>query len=394
MKMLTRANHSVIEHLESRTLLSAGGTLNPSFGNGGILAGYEVLGVRPDGYLIATRPNGPAALLHPDGSFAANYTSAVPAPLNSMQGGTPEPPPLAVAGGKHLVLHNSVLTRYNSNGTVDTTFGNGGSVSDFISGTSATQFKAYTMVLKGTEIFVVGEATTVSMEPGHNVFVGVAAIDGNGHRVASFGTSGLALDSHFVPDQGVGFGQINVAQLGPDGKLYVGADQDEFPYLYRFDTTTGKNDAQANFLGNGYDPALTGIAFQHDRKILVLTHEGGTTLPLYRLNTDFTADKSFGNQGEVVVMSPHGIYEPDTARADSLLVRADGTIFVSGWFPDNFRPVTESYFTFAYRPGTAPNSSAVSGHFFNDLNGNAKHDTNDPALRYWAAYADLNNDGI
>src|SRR5258707_1803233 len=50
----------VIEHLESRTLLSAGGTLNPSFGNGGILAGYEVLGVRPDGYLIATRPNGPS----------------------------------------------------------------------------------------------------------------------------------------------------------------------------------------------------------------------------------------------------------------------------------------------------------------------------------------------
>ncbi|MDB5302366.1 MAG: hypothetical protein JWO87_4029, partial [Phycisphaerales bacterium] len=80
MQMLTRANHSVVEHLESRTLLSAGGTLNPSFGNGGILTGYEVVGVRTDGFLIATRPNGPAALLHPDGSFASNYNGPVTVP--------------------------------------------------------------------------------------------------------------------------------------------------------------------------------------------------------------------------------------------------------------------------------------------------------------------------
>ncbi|MDB5356207.1 MAG: Cna domain protein [Phycisphaerales bacterium] len=393
MQMLTRANQSVVEHLESRTLLSAGGTLNPSFGNGGILTGYEVLGVRPDGYLIATRPNGPAALLHPDGSFAANYTGAVPAPLNSMQGGTPEPPPLAVAGGKHLVLHNSVLTRYNSNGAVDTTFGNNGSVSDFISGTSELAFKAYTMVLKGTEVFVVGEATFRNNDT-NMVAVGVAAIDGNGHRVASFGSHGLALDSNGVLGVGPSFGQINVAELGPDGKLYVGADQDEDPYLFRFDTTTGNNDAQSSFLSYGFDPGLTGFTFQHDRKILVLTHEGGPLLHLYRLNTNFTADTSFGNQGDVQVISPHGLYEPDSAQADALLVRADGTIFVSGIFADPSQPIGDSYLTFAYRPGTPAGSGAISGHFFNDLNGNGKRETNEPALRYWAAYADLNNDGI
>jgi hypothetical protein len=393
MQLLSRANRSVIEQLETRTLLSAGGTLNPSFGNGGILAGYEVVGVRTDGYLIATRPSAPAALLHPDGSFAGNYTGVVPAPLNSMPGGTPEPPPLAVAGGKHLVLHNSVLTRYNANGTVDTTFGTNGSVSDFISGTSETGFKAYTMVLKGTEVFVVGEASFYE-NFATNFAVGVAAVDGSGHRVATFGSHGLALDSNGVMGLGVPYGQINVVNLGPDGALYVGADQYQNPYLFRFNTTTGKNDAQATFANNGYDPGLTGFTFQHDRKILVLTHEGGTELQLYRLNTNFTADTSFGTQGEVHVISPHGLYEVDTARADALLVRADGTIFVSGWFDDIYQPVSESYLTFAYRPGTAAGSAAISGHFFNDLNGNGKRESNDPALRYWAAYADSNNDGI
>ncbi|MDB5293644.1 MAG: hypothetical protein JWL69_4885, partial [Phycisphaerales bacterium] len=186
MQMLTRANQSVVEHLESRTLLSAGGTLNPSFGNGGILTGYEVLGVRPDGYLIATRPNGPAALLHPDGSFASNYNGPVTVPVYP-----PYPPaqlpPLALPGGKYLLIKNNILTRYNSNNTVDTTFGVNGSVSDFITGTGAMSFQLGALVRKGSEILVVGEAYFQPSDSFRYFLVGVAALDANGHRVPGFG---------------------------------------------------------------------------------------------------------------------------------------------------------------------------------------------------------------
>lgn len=354
------AKRSIIEQLESRTHLSAGGTPDPSFGTGGILTGFEVLGIQSDGKLIATRPNGSPALLNPDGTFFGAYTGTVPPTINSTPGGTPAPPPLAVAGGKHLILSNSVLTRYNSDDTVDTTYGTGGSVSDFISGTSAKAFKAFTLVANGTEVFVVGEAT-VNNGGADMAAVGVAAVDANGHRVTSFGSDGLALDSNGVMNFGSPAGQINAAKLGPDGELYVGADQDENPILYRFDTNTGLNGAQFAPQGNGYDPGLLDFTFQADQKILVLTHEGGPILHLYRLNTDFTADSSFGAQGEFQAISTHGVNEPDSARGDALLVRSNGTIFVSGFFPDSQQSaVTESYFTFAYRSGTATVSVSSS----------------------------------
>ncbi|HWE95299.1 MAG TPA: Ig-like domain repeat protein [Tepidisphaeraceae bacterium] len=354
------ANYAAADSIApvTETVISVPNTLDPSFGNAGILTGYEVLGIQPDGQLIATRPDGPPVLLNPDGSVAGDYSSPVPAPLNSVQGGTPLPPPLAVGGGKHLVLSANSLTRLNSDGTPDSTFGTNGTVSDFISGTSATAFKAYTLVAAGANVLVVGEAT-IPITDGIAVGVAVAEIDAGGNRVTSFGTGGLALESNISVDRFY-YGQINVAQLGPDGKLYVGADQGDDPYLYRFDSATGLNDAQTIFEEHVEGPNLTGFSFQSDGKILVLVHDGGVSLNLIRLNTDFTPDTSFASQGAVQVLSPFGVHEPDQARADSLLIRDDGTILVSGMFDDPSRPAPDSYFTFAYLSHTATTTVAAS----------------------------------
>ncbi|MDB5332213.1 MAG: hypothetical protein JWP03_3364 [Phycisphaerales bacterium] len=340
------------------TVTSVPNTLDPSFGNGGILTGYEALGIQPNGQLIATRPDGTPVLLNPNGSVAGDYSGAVPAALNSVQGGTPLPPPLVVDGGKHLVLTAGSLTRYNSDNTVDNTFGVNGSVTDFISGTSVTAFKAYTMVAAGTNVLVVGEAT-IPIVNGTVAAVAVAAIDSNGSRVADFGSNGLAVKSNADMDH-FSYGQINVAQLGPDGGLYVGADQNDDPYLYRFNVVTGFNDAQMVFQEHVEGPNLTGFTFQQDGKILVLIHDGGVSLNLTRLNTDFTPDTSFGTQGAVQILSPFGVQEPDAARADSLLVRNDGTILVSGMFDDTLRAAPDSYFTFGYLSHTATATLAAS----------------------------------
>src|SRR6185437_7105806 len=124
----------LIEPLEARVLLSTGGTPDPGFGQGGYLKGYQVLGVDFDGSLIARQDTSSGTnlvQLHPDGSFEANYTGAAPTP----------PKTNVQSDGKYLVINGqslttgNTLTRYNADGTVDTSFGNNGTVSDFTSGT-------------------------------------------------------------------------------------------------------------------------------------------------------------------------------------------------------------------------------------------------------------------
>ncbi len=91
---------------------------------------------------------------------------------------------------------------------------------------------------------------------------------------------------------------------------------------------------------------------------------------------------------------PRGyFYPPDYAAADSVMVRDDGVILVTGQF-DGIDYPTSGLFTFAYRPGDAADSSAITGHFYNDLNYNGILDTRDVPLRYWAAYIDLTNTGV
>jgi len=146
-----------IESLENRVLLSAGGALDSSFGVGGVVSGYTAYGAQNDGYLIAHRDgsNGPR-LLAPDGTDAGPYFGA--APTTPAQNVQPD--------GKYLLVSNKVLTRYNPDGSVDRSFGNNGSVSDFTTGTSATSaIRSSTVGLRGRSLPTVAGSRPSSSRP-------------------------------------------------------------------------------------------------------------------------------------------------------------------------------------------------------------------------------------
>src|SRR5207248_1405511 len=70
-----------------------------------------------------------------------------------------DPPQNVQPDGKYLLVSNKVLTRYNPDGSVDRSFGNNGSVSDFTTGTSASTFDPAKPLVLGYQIFVTGVAT-------------------------------------------------------------------------------------------------------------------------------------------------------------------------------------------------------------------------------------------
>src|SRR5436305_8763762 len=137
-----------IESLEQRTLLTAAlAGLDGSFGQGGVLAGQEILFAQQDGKLVSRSSNGALSLLNPDGTFSSKYTAAPPAP----------PAQNVQADGKYITLSNGVLRRFNRDGSLDSTFGQNGAVSDFVSGSGLDAFQPAGVVFNsGEDVIVVG----------------------------------------------------------------------------------------------------------------------------------------------------------------------------------------------------------------------------------------------
>ena len=212
------------------------------------------------------------------------------------------------------------VTRYNTDGSLDTSFGSGGSVI-IDSGGGARQVA----VAPNGNIVVVGDRNAGSAED-----TLVIQLTSNGAFDANFGTNGeetlglgfgggLAINSAgtiFVA--GDGFGTYNVARLNADGSL---------------DTTFGNHGiaslpAQPFANGNVHD-----LALQTDGKIVV-GGTGGTSgtspdFAVVRFNSDGTPDTSFGSGGAVQTAF-RGIDE-----GDAMSVQSDGKILLGG---SSYRP--------------------------------------------------------
>ena len=380
--MLRTTSRPHVENLETRTLLSAvAGSAYAGFGNAGTLAGYQVLGAQNNGYLIASNAADKLVLLHPDGSLAGSYSGPRPlaVPKQNVQ-----------SDGKSLIVKNDVLTRFNSNGTLDKTFGVNGSVSNFAVAESrdATQFNVQNVAVDGNKIFVNGW-DTYNFSDGRGTEPFVEKITPSGKIDLTFGQHGIA----HPPNSALPF----VAQftffleIGPDHQLYSADDYDCNPVVERFNEA-GVPTGTAFKYGATEHETVAGIAFQRDGKILIFTKQFFHAASLMRYNPDMTVDPTFGDKGLVHVVPPSGMTVDNLPT--NVFVRADGVIFASGVFNvENPQGVTQPY-SFAYNPGVRPNSSAISGHIYEDVNKNGKLDAADRPLRYWAAYVDLNNDGV
>jgi uncharacterized delta-60 repeat protein len=225
------------------------------------------------------------------------------------------------------------LTRYNADGSLDTTFDTDGKVVTTTMNSSGSSCGAYAIALQ---------------TDGRIVATGYSANFGtwNDFTVVRYNTDG-SLDSLFDGDgiASTDFGATNetarATVIQTDGKIvaagYKGEGTGHDYALIRYNAD-GSLDASFDFDGKtitdmGFPtPAGTGdVAVQADGKILVAgySYNGfNDDFTLVRYNVNGTRDDSFGGGSGKVVTDISGYAQGE--RAKSLAIQADGKIVVAG----------------------------------------------------------------
>jgi uncharacterized delta-60 repeat protein len=343
-----RTRRLAVEPLEDRITPSTGGLPDPTFGSGGVVmtsftnnydAAYAVT-VQPDskiligGNSLVARYNANGTL---DTSFGSGghttnaFGSATAVALQPQSSG----PSKILAAGDASSRHGNefAVARYNANGTLDTTFGKKGEVVTDLGGT--VTFLDSMVVDSSGRILVAGYTGAGAALVRYNA---------NGSLDTSFGSGGELLTSIPIQNSVKGDGLA----LQTDGKIVLagsGLDPAHSTQVFevaRFntngtlDSTFGTGGVVKTLVGGGDE--FGGLAIQADGKIVLAGSETAVSAyPLYllRYNTDGTLDNAFGSSGVVSLTNPAGI----VPKADGgVAVQSDGSIVVGGDMGD---PVTQ-----------------------------------------------------
>ncbi|MCX6928093.1 MAG: choice-of-anchor D domain-containing protein [Verrucomicrobia bacterium] len=219
------------------------------------------------------------------------------------------------------------LVRYETNGTLDTTFGSGGKATNSF----GFAFYGRTVMLQSDgKILVGGEASAHCADFGMVRFLADGSLDG------TFGSGGLVTTD-------IGTNSCDYPQgaaLQPDGKILVagyapglnGTNGNDFAlvrYLVNgtLDTAFGNGGKVTTAIASGSGGDLgRSVAVQTDGKIVVAGEFGSGDFVLVRYLADGTLDNSFGSGGKVTIaINNYGGY------ARSVAVQSDGKIVVAGY---------------------------------------------------------------
>jgi uncharacterized delta-60 repeat protein len=207
------------------------------------------------------------------------------------------------------------LTRYNSNGTLDSGFGSNGKVTTVVWSGGGSGGRDVDLQSDG-KILVAG---STSIGPA------VVRYTTSGFVDTSFGTNGIAYAANTY------FSRCNALAVQSDGKILVAGRQNLDFAIARLNSN-GTVDTGFGIDGKVFTDMLGGLdeiydlAVQADGKIVVAgtaaTGTGTTTqIVMARYNADGSVDTGFGNQGKVI--GPQG-------KGHSLAIQPDGKILVSG----------------------------------------------------------------
>jgi uncharacterized delta-60 repeat protein len=289
-----------LERLETRALLSAG-SLDPSFGTGG-----EVT----------------TDFLQTDGFSAYNFVKQAAA----------QPDGRVVVAGPTSVdsadwiddLSDFALARYNTDGSLDATFGTGGRVVTQFAGVSA--YPQSIAVQTDGKILVAGLASDLRFQ---FITVAVARYDPDGSLDSSFGSGGREILS---PE--LAFGSAVGLVVQPDGKIVIAGDASSSLSLARLngdgslDTSFGSGGvATTDFapIIGALDGGTAGLALQPDGKIVAVGGDG-QDFALVRYNPDGTVDTGFGAGGLVLTHFPGYA----SAGIAGVAIQPDGEIVAAG----------------------------------------------------------------
>jgi uncharacterized delta-60 repeat protein len=237
---------------------------------------------------------------------------------------------IVIAGWSSINVNDVAVVRYNTDGSVDSTFGAAGRVS--------------------TDLGRVEEGHHIALQPDGKILVAgfasssVTANDvaifryhSNGQPDTSFGINGVAMPV-IAPDDDAAFAMA----LQPDGKIVAaGYVYTSFTYadnqVVRFDST-GNLDTSFNSTGvvvsnsTGNDNIASGVIVQPDGKIVITGrafNQSTMDFLLSRFNSNGSIDPSFGNGGHVYTQV--GI-EDDFSLSSAM--QADGKLVVVGYYTD------------------------------------------------------------
>jgi uncharacterized delta-60 repeat protein len=328
----------------------APGDLDPAFGTGGIIAtkvggpyametGRDVL-VQPDGRIVAVggvvdSPDFPMLLVRYesdgtlDPSFGTGGVATWSGPISEARAAALQPDGKIVAAGM-VGVGTFGLVRFGAVGSVDPSFGSAGVVTTLVSSTGALLY-AMTLQPDG-KILVAG---TTEDQTGYR-FV-VVRYDASGALDHTFGSDGVVTTafeaSSFTHDEALAMA------LGPDGTIVLGGDTyqngDTHFALARYmsdgtlDPTFGVGGRVVTDLGgSAYGGSIRGLDRQADGKVVAVglaNPNGGYDIALVRYLVDGSVDASFGNGGYVTTDLFGSLQWPS-----DIAVQPDGKLVVVG----------------------------------------------------------------
>jgi uncharacterized delta-60 repeat protein len=235
---------------------------------------------------------------------------------------------LVVAGyANHLGVPRSfALVRFNTDGSLDTSFGDSGKV-------NSVQGEAFSLAVHDGKIIAAGHSYL--SDTGKN-FV-LARYNPDGSLDTSFGTGGLVFDDFLGPNFDMG---KDIVAVQGDGKIVVvgtthsgGGGSFALARYNRdgsLDASFGEGGVVTSDFANSNEVA-NGVAVQDDGKIVVAgwtigTNTTGPDFALARYNTDGSLDISFGVDGLVTTD-----WSSNQDYANAVAIQADGKIVAAGY---------------------------------------------------------------
>lgn len=255
---------------------------------------------------------------------------------------------LALSGGKTLVAgyvsgdngDDFAVARFNADGTLDSTFGQGGwAIVDF----GSTFDQAYTIAADAQGHIIVAGQTSVN---GSFDFA-VARLDGSGALDSTFGSGGKV-----IVDFDGQFDQATSLAIADDGKILVGGSAMK-DWVSGFGLVKLNEDGsldggfaqqgKALVAWNDIGAEATALAIQADGKIVQAGFVSNlvdpnawtidTDMAVLRYSADGSLDSTFGVGGKASID-----FGRDDDHAQALAIAPDGKILVAGYSADTSGP--------------------------------------------------------
>ncbi|MBJ7348184.1 MAG: hypothetical protein JHC87_06405 [Thermoleophilaceae bacterium] len=325
--------------------------LDPSFGDGGkvttSLGGYEnvpdAMQVQSDGKIVVVGYKYDVSLdfalvrYEANGALDQSFGNGgiVSTPVGS---GWDSAAALDIQSDGKIVVaghaFNGVSTvfavvRYLANGALDPSFGNGGQTMTAIG--SNYDYATSVKILSSGKIVVAGASTSNSNSRRSDF--AVAQYDANGVLDESFGTDGRVTTA--FGNFSYGFDGISALQIQDNGKIVAAGqafdgDHDKF-VVARYDENGDLDEnfgqhGKTAFYDPGFDWSASAVELQPDGKIVVVGQQGGgnAEFAIARYDTSGNLDLSFDSDGLKMIKIL------DSAWVSFVHIQPDGKIFLAG----------------------------------------------------------------